>query len=46
MCPRLLHKARQRYIKLFCLMPDYEAWAVVMMELQEIYLNETNKRNA
>lgn len=40
MCPRLMVKARQRYMKLFCLMPDYEAWAVVMMELQEIYLNE------
>lgn len=35
-----MHKARQRYMKLFCLMPDCEAWAVVMMELQEIYLNE------
>lgn len=40
MCPRLLQKARQRYMKLFCLMPDYEAWAVVMMELHLINLSK------
>ena len=40
MAKTLIAEARQRYMKLFCLMPDYEAWAVVMMELQAIYLNE------
>lgn len=41
--PAPLTEARQRYMKLFCLMPDYEAWAVVMMELQEIHNAEKRK---
>ncbi len=43
MCPRLMMRARQRYMKLFCLMPDYKAWALVMMELQEIHNAEKRK---
>lgn len=41
MCPRLMFKARNRYVKLVMRgMDDHAAWSVVMGELKSIYNGE------
>ena len=41
MCPRLIFKARNRYVKLvMCGMDEHEAWLSVMGELKSIYNGE------
>lgn len=44
MCPRLMLKARNRYVKLVMRgMDERAAWLNVMCELREVYLNEQNR---
>lgn len=41
MCPRLMSKARDRYVKMVMRgMDDHEAWLSVMGELKSIYNGE------
>lgn len=44
MCPRLMFKARNRYVKLMMRgMDEHAAWLNVMGELREVYLNGQNR---
>lgn len=44
MCPRLMFKARNRYVKLVMRgMDEHTAWLSVMGELREVYLNGQNR---
>lgn len=44
MCPCLMFKARNRYVKLVMRgMDEHAAWLNVMDELREVYLNGQNR---